>query len=192
MTNNFTFFESYYESVEHLDAEIKAEFFDLLFKYALRDEDASNNATPIVKALFIMAKPNLDKSKARREAGKQGGSKPKQTASKPKQTLSDKEKEKEKEKDKEIIKEIVDDLNLVCGTKFKSSSDATASSIRARLSEKYTLEDFKKVHRVKFDEWKDTEMVKHLNPSTLYRPSNFEKYVNQAYHVKTSEGGITW
>lgn len=188
MTNHFTFFESYYESVEHLDAEIKAEFFDLLFRYALRDEEPTSDATAIAKALFIMAKPNLDKSKARREAGKQGGSKPKQTQSKPKQTPSD----KDKDKDKDIIGDVVKDLNLVCGTKFRITSKETTSSIRARLSEGYSLDDFKKVHRVKYDEWNNTDMSKYLNPSTLYRPSNFEKYVNQVHEVKEQVGGVTW
>jgi len=96
MTTHFTFFASYYEAVEHLEPEIKAEFFDLIFKYALRDEEPKDTTTPIVKSLFMMAKPNLDTSKAKREAGKAGG---KQKLSKAKQSPSDKEKEKEKEKD---------------------------------------------------------------------------------------------
>lgn len=106
MTNHFTFFESYYEAVEHLDAEMKAEFFDALFKYALRDE-LPESPSPVVNALFTMAKPNLDKSKARRSAGQAGG---KQKSSKPqakvKQTPSDKE--KDKEKDKESLPEWLD------------------------------------------------------------------------------------
>ena len=102
MTSHFTFFESYYDSVKDLDNDLKAEFFDTLFQYALYDVEPTSSANPVVKALFLMAKPNLDSSKAKREAGKQGGSKPKQTKanlSKPKQSESEKEKEKEKEKD---------------------------------------------------------------------------------------------
>jgi len=119
MSGHFTFFASYYDAVEHLDAEIKAEFFDVLFKYALRDEEPES-MTPVVNALFTMAKPNLDISKKRRAAGRKGGSrkqdsskpeaKVKQTGSKPeakpKQTktclnesVSDKDKDKDKDKD---------------------------------------------------------------------------------------------
>lgn len=106
MTTHFTFFDSYYSSVKDLDNDLKAEFFDVLFQYALYDESPKESINPVVKALFLMAKPNLDASKAKREAGKQGGSKPKQNRSKEKANLSklkqsgsDKEKEKEKEKD---------------------------------------------------------------------------------------------
>ena len=109
MTDHFTFFESYYNAVEFLEPEIKAEFFDILFKYALRGEHPPDTINPIVQALFTLTKPNLDKSKAKRESGRQGGSKSeanrKQTSSKSeanrKQTSSDKEKEKEKDKDKD-------------------------------------------------------------------------------------------
>ncbi len=101
MTTHFTFFESYYEAVKNLDAEIKAEYYQMLFEYALYDKMPIKGCSPIPEALFKSIKPNLDKSKARREAGKQGGSKReakrKQTPSKPKQTPSDKDKDKDKE-----------------------------------------------------------------------------------------------
>ena len=106
MTTHFTFFASYYDSVERLDSSTKGEFFDVLFKYALRDEMPSNDVNAVVLALFTMAKPNLDKSKAKRESGQAGG---KQTASKPqakvKQTASKSEKDaSDKEKEKDIKK----------------------------------------------------------------------------------------
>ena len=117
MTNHFTFFESYYEAVKDLDADIKAEYFDVLFMYALHDKVPDSMTTPIVKALFTAIKPNLDKSKARREAGKQGGSKRKQTVSKTKQTVSKtkqtlSDKDKDKDKDKEKNKEKKFNFNL--------------------------------------------------------------------------------
>ncbi len=116
MTTHFTFFESYYDAVKNLDAEIKAEYYQMLFEYALYDKMPIKGCSPIPEALFKSIKPNLDKSKARRKAGKQGGSKreanrkqtpskpkanQKQTPSKPKQTPSDKEKDKDKDKEKE-------------------------------------------------------------------------------------------
>ena len=77
------------------------------------------------------------------------------------------------------IKEIVDYLNLKMGTKYKSTTKSTASSISARLEEKYTVEDFKTVIDKKYTEWKGTDWEKYLTPDTLFRPSNFEKYLNQ-------------
>lgn len=117
MTQHFTFFESYYMAVKELDNAIKAEYYDVLFEYALYSNEPGEDASPIVKALFIAIKPNLDKSKARRIAGAKGGSKTKDEQSKNeangkqneangKQTPTDKEKEKEKEKDKEYLKKI--------------------------------------------------------------------------------------
>ena len=133
MTNHFTFFASYYEAVEHLDADTKAEFFDLLFKYALRDEEPTDTTTPIAKALFMMAKPNLDSSKAKREAGKAGGkqssSKRKQTTSKPKQTPSDKEKEKEigvGDRNTNLNAEAFKEWCQYKGSKFKAVSKTKA------------------------------------------------------------------
>lgn len=109
MTEHFTFFSSYYESVEHLEASIKADFFDVLFKYALRDELPSNTANPVALALFTMAKPYIDKSKARAKAGqaggKQNGSKTeantKQSESKLQKDASNKNKNIEEEKEVE-------------------------------------------------------------------------------------------
>jgi hypothetical protein len=106
MTTHFTFFESYYSSVKDLDNNLKAEFFDVLFQYALYDIEPISSINAVVKALFTLVKPNLDGSKQRREAGKQGGSKSKanskQTESKQearqKQVPSDKEKEEDKER----------------------------------------------------------------------------------------------
>lgn len=106
-STHFTFFASYYDSIERLDSSTKGEFFDVLFKYALRNEPPSNDVNPVVFALFTMAKPNIDKSKAKREAGQAGGKQTvskseangKQTVSKSEKTVSDKDKEKEKEKE---------------------------------------------------------------------------------------------
>ena len=81
-----------------------------------------------------------------------------------------------------MILEIIEDLNSVTKRegrqKFKVG-DNTKISIRARFKDGYTLEDFKHVHRVKSQEWLDTDYEKHLNPGTLYRKSKFPNYVAQ-------------
>jgi uncharacterized phage protein (TIGR02220 family) len=94
-----------------------------------------------------------------------------------------KEKNIKKEKKKDIsplIKEIIDDLNEVCGKRFSHTTDETVKFINGRLSEGKTLEDFKRVHRIQAHEWKDNpEFNQYLRPSTLYRPSKFEGYLNK-------------
>ena len=84
-----------------------------------------------------------------------------------------------KEQLKDIIKEIIEDLNLVLGTDYKINSKATKELIMARLNEKYTLDDFKTVHRKMLRSWgTDEKMVKYLRPITLYG-TKFESYLNQ-------------
>lgn len=84
-----------------------------------------------------------------------------------------------KEPLKDVIKEIIEDLNLVLGTNYKTNSKGTKELIMARLNEKYTLDDFKIVHRKMLRSWgTDEKMVKYLRPITLYG-TKFESYLNQ-------------
>ena len=83
-------------------------------------------------------------------------------------------------------KEVVDYLNEKTGSKFRATSKATQRLIKARLNEKYTLDDFKKVIDVKTSEWlNDKEMSKFLRPETLFSPK-FEGYVNQKQKARSS------
>lgn len=111
MNDKFTFFASYYDSIERLSPEIRGEFLDVLMRYALRNELPSDELNPVVFALFTMAKPNIDKSRARQEAGTLGGKQPSKTEANVKQNSSKNnfalptcvsDKDKEKEKDKEL------------------------------------------------------------------------------------------
>lgn len=81
--------------------------------------------------------------------------------------------------DKIPFEEIIADLNEQSGKKFRHKSAITQSLIRARFRDGFTLADFKKVHRIKAAEWRGTDMDQYLCPTTLYRPSKFEKYLNQ-------------
>lgn len=76
--------------------------------------------------------------------------------------------------------EIIADLNAKSGKKFRHKSKATRESINGRWAEGFTVEDFKYVHSLKCAEWLGTSFAKFLRPETLYRPSHFEGYVNQA------------
>ena len=78
-----------------------------------------------------------------------------------------------------IYKQICDYLNEKAKTNYRPTTKNTISAINARLKDNYTLEDFKTVIDKKCDEWLGTDMEKYLTPDTLFRPSNFEKYLNQ-------------
>ena len=77
-----------------------------------------------------------------------------------------------------IVEEIVNHLNDVLNKNYKHTGQKIKSLINARLKEGFTLEDFQKVHIVKFSEWNGTEMQKYLRPETLYG-TKFESYLNQ-------------
>ena len=80
----------------------------------------------------------------------------------------------------DVYEEIIKYLNEKIGSHFKPTSKSTQRLINGRLSENYTIEDFKYVIDVKTNEWKDnTKMSKYLTPDTLFNASKFEKYRNQ-------------
>lgn len=80
----------------------------------------------------------------------------------------------------DVYGEIIKYLNEKTGSHFKPTSKSTQRLINGRLSENYTIEDFKYVIDVKTNEWKDnTKMSKYLTPDTLFNASKFEKYRNQ-------------
>lgn len=87
-------------------------------------------------------------------------------------------------------KEIVDYLNLVCGTKYKSTTKKTQDCIKARWNEGFRLDDFKQVINNKAGEWiNDTKWSKFLRPETLFG-NKFEGYLNQAKIKPVTRGGI--
>jgi len=97
-----------------------------------------------------------------------------------KEEIENKEIKENTTKEKNIISDVIGYLNDKCKTKYRINNTRTQSYIRSRLHEGFKLDDFKKVIDVKHKEWHGTDMAKYLNPETLFRPSNFEKYVNQA------------
>ena len=77
-----------------------------------------------------------------------------------------------------IYSEVLDYLNLKAETRYRKVEN-NFKYIKARLNDGFTIDDFKAVIDKKVAEWKGTEFEKYLTPETLFRPSNFEKYLNQ-------------
>jgi len=121
--DGFVFYKSFYDAVKELDPEIRLNFYEALFEYALEGQEPDIQG--IEKAFFLFVKPQIDANNKRYENGKSGGRKPNrnqtetklkpngnQTETKPKPNgnqnitkLEPKEKEKEKEKDKDKDKD---------------------------------------------------------------------------------------
>lgn len=100
-------------------------------------------------------------------------------------TLKDKDKE-HLNIYKEHIREIINDFNSIMDTQYTYTNQNINKMIASRMQEGATVDQFKKVHRVKYEDWAfDDHMAKYLRPTTLYRPNNFETYLNQVGKKKT-------
>ena len=90
-------------------------------------------------------------------------------------------------KDNVPYQEIVDYLNKLAGTNYRSSSKKTQQLIKARINEGYTLDDFKVVIEKKTREWiNDNKMKGYLRPETLFG-IKFEGYLNQPVKKLTTK-----
>lgn len=71
-------------------------------------------------------------------------------------------------------------LNEKTGRAFHNT-EANKKLIKARLNDGFTKQDFKLVIDYKAMDWKDNQdMQKYLRPNTLFAPSHFDDYLNEA------------
>lgn len=103
----------------------------------------------------------------------------------------------DKERDKEnvtnvpssIFQNIIDYLNKKANTNYRATSKSTQTLIKARLKEKFTLEDFQTVIDKKSSQWiNDTKMNVYLRPKTLFG-TNFESYLNEKGGTSNAQYG---
>lgn len=88
----------------------------------------------------------------------------------------------------ESVKEVIDYLNTKANTSFKATTKETIQFVTARQKvDGWELEDFKLVIDFKVHDWgKDDRMKQYICPSTLFRASNAEKYMQAAKAWKES------
>ena len=73
---SFSFFISYWEAIEELPEKEQLPVLKAIIKYAFFDEEPTH-FKGVKRAVFLLVKPTLDKSKQKSASGKLGGSKPK-------------------------------------------------------------------------------------------------------------------
>jgi len=95
---------------------------------------------------------------------------------------------KESEDKLKIVSEVIDYLNTKANTSFKATTKETMQFVLARQKvDGWELEDFKLVIDFKVNDWgKDDRMKQYICPSTLFRASNAEKYMQAAKAWKES------
>jgi len=76
---------------------------------------------------------------------------------------------------------VIEYLNKAAGRNFKTNTGDNAKGIIAQSRQGYTEAQMQKVIDFKIRQWgNDVQMREHLNPVTLFRPSNFERYLSAA------------
>lgn len=87
-----------------------------------------------------------------------------------------------------IVSEVIDYLNTKANTSFKATTKETIQFVTARQKvDGWELEDFKLIIDFKVHDWgKDDRMKQYICPSTLFRASNAEKYMQAAKAWKES------
>lgn len=71
-------------------------------------------------------------------------------------------------------------LNNITNKKFHET-DGNRKDILARIKDGYVEDDFKKVIENRWAHWQGTEMEQYLRPSTLFRRSKFDGYLNSPF-----------
>ena len=74
--------------------------------------------------------------------------------------------------------EIIEYFNRKTGKKLSSKATSNKKHIKARWSEGYTVDDFKKVIDIKYNDWNGTDMAKFIRVETLFG-NKFDGYLNQ-------------
>ncbi len=85
---------------------------------------------------------------------------------------------KETIKNKAEAEKVLGILNKLSGKNFRVN-DTNLKNIKARLDENFTIDDCEKVLQLKLKDQYFIENPKYYNPETLFRPKNFEKYLNE-------------
>lgn len=83
-----------------------------------------------------------------------------------------------------VVKDVVDYLNKKINSSYNWENEKIKSLVNNWIEKGYKILDFQIVIDKKFDEWKYTKMVVHLNPYTLFG-DKFENYYNQPVKKKT-------
>jgi len=83
-----------------------------------------------------------------------------------------------------VVKDVIDYLNKKINSSYNWENEKIKGLINNWIEKGYKTLDFQIVIDKKFDEWKDTKMVVHFNPYTLFG-DKFENYYNQPVKKKT-------
>ncbi len=139
MNDGFVFYSSFLEAIKDLPDEMRLQAYDAICTYGI--EEVEPEVSGVAKAIFIMAKPQIDANQKRRrvgkangmkgaEYGKLGGRPKKNPQETPKGDIEKPPKEKDKEKDKVKDKEKNKYAESVAEIKEQWNKDSNLINIR--------------------------------------------------------------
>lgn len=85
------------------------------------------------------------------------------------------------------VDDVLSYLNGKTGKRFRAKAEANRENVRARLRDGYTVDDCKTVIDNKVADWTGTERERFIQPTTLFRPTKFEGYLNERPHADLSD-----
>lgn len=193
MTEQLTFFESYFDAIEDFDDEDRLALYDGIMRYVFRDEEPSFDG--FKATAWKLIRPNVDKSLKRSRTNRSNASKAtekataqataqateKATVSLGKDKEKDKDRDKEKDMDLDSARYAADALkafNEESGKDVRQLSGVEFGYLASMRENGRTVEDIRRVVRTKRRQWEgDPRMARYLRPSTIFK--NFEDYVNE-------------
>lgn len=76
---------------------------------------------------------------------------------------------------------VIEGMNKILGSKYRTSTKSHIQNINARLSDGHSVDDLLKVVSSKLNEWgKDPKMAQYLRPQTLFQAGKFDGYLRAA------------
>lgn len=89
----------------------------------------------------------------------------------------------------DVATAVIEYLNERAGTNYRPGAKGNRKNVNGRLSEGYTLDDFRTVIDRKCRAWLgDPRMRQYLRPATLFSPEHFDAYLNEPDPSGASSG----
>tara|TARA_B100000809_G_C15056820_1_gene500941 strand:- start:330 stop:1085 length:756 start_codon:yes stop_codon:yes gene_type:complete len=93
--------------------------------------------------------------------------------------------------EKEVSSDVVEAITFLNNLYKRNLNPNTYNNLTSNILKNNSLEDVKKVIANRYAVWKDEpKMSMHLNPSTLFRPKNFAKYLDEVKHTREGESFV--
>lgn len=196
---HFTFYKNYYDIIKYLKDEDKLLIINAILEYMFEDKN------PILEGLNLgiwnNIKMPLETTKNKIINGKKGGA-PRGNSNAEKTTKKQAKNNQKTTKGTtkkqtnnisvsisiSVSNKVINKLNELNNTKYKPTSEETLKLIKGRLDDGYTEEDLLMVVEKMSYLWNkepakdEKDMRPYLRPSTLFRKSNFENYLNMPVH----------